>query len=220
MSFKKIVKNNEFLKDIFFPKFCFGCGGEKNYLCADCKEIIDISRFHQKFSCQNIDDLYFSLDYQKNLTKKLIQSFKYRPFIKELGKTLSWLIINHFQLIDNNPDFSKFHLVPVPLSKKRLKWRGYNQAELIAKELALFFQVPLLINSLLRIKETIPQTQLSIAERKNNLKDAFLANKSIEGKNILLIDDIYTSGATMQECAKTLKTSGAKKIIGIVVARG
>jgi ComF family protein len=217
-----------FILDLFFPKICFGCQKEGGYLCQDCKAILGISGFHQKFQTENLADLYFALDYQNSLIKKLIQKFKYEPFVKDLREPLSFLIIDHFQLMDNpppffgvGPNFADFLLVPVPLEKKKLKWRGFNQAEELAKEFSSFLQIPLISDCLIKIKETLPQAELSGKEREENIKGVFMIRnqKKVLGKKILLVDDVYTTGATMEECARVLGKAGAKEIIGLVIAR-
>lgn len=254
------IKIKSFILDLFFPKFCLGCQKEGNYLCQDCLATLEISQFRQKYSTKNLTDLYFALPYQNPLIKNLIQRFKYEPFIKELAKPLSSLIINHFQLLDKKPDFfypirdrgssnganfilipvpldynpptthtpppaipqSEFVLIPVPLDKKRLRWRGFNQAEELAKGISKFLNIEILNNILIKTKETLPQVELSDEERKENIKGAFACQnqEKIKGRKILLVDDIYTTGSTMEECARVLKKAGAKEIIGIVVARG
>lgn len=212
-----------FLLDLLFPKFCFSCQREGSYLCEDCKATLDILRFHQKYNTEHLKDLYWALPYQNPLVKNLIGKFKYKPFVRNLSKSLSLLIINHFQLIGNPPPFlgGEFILVPVPLEKRRLKWRGFNQAEELAKELSKFLKIPMLGDCLLKIKKTFPQVELSEEERKKNVLGAFLVkNKNgIKGRRILLVDDIYTTGSTMEECARVLKIAGAKQVIGIVIAR-
>lgn len=212
----------KFLLNLLFPQFCFSCRKEGNYLCEDCQSILGILETHQKYSTQNLNDLYFTIDYQNSLIKNLIQQFKYEPFIKELAKTLASLIIEHFQLLDNKPDFFDFVLIPVPLDKKRLKWRGFNQAEELAKELSCFLKIPLLNNALIKTKETLPQVELSEEARKKNIKGVFLVKERelIQNRKIILVDDIFTTGLTMEECAKVLKIAGAKKVWGVVVARG
>ena len=213
------VKN--FLLNLFYPKYCFLCQREGTYLCQDCLSTLEISGFHQKFSTENLSDLYFATSYQKPLIKNLIQSFKYKPFVKELTDNLSSLIIEHFQLLEKPPDFADFILIPVPMEKKKLKWRGFNQAEEIGKELSKFFRISLLNNVLAKIKETPAQVDLSEEERKENIRNAFSIKNGgqILGKKILLVDDVYTTGATMEECARVLKKAGAKEVIGIVIAR-
>jgi len=161
------------------------------------------------------------LPYQNGLVKKLIQNFKYEPFIKELSNSLSSLIIEHFQLLDNKPDLSSFTLIPIPLYKKRLKWRGFNQSEEIAKGLASYLKIPLINDCLIKTRETLPQIDLSGEERKKNIKNVFLIKNRelIQNKKILLVDDVYTTGSTMEECAAKLLESGANEVVGIVVAR-
>lgn len=230
-------KIKEILLNIFFPKFCLGCNREGNYLCEDCKAMLDVSQYQyclcQKpkrvsgkgkcLKCQSkkLDGLYFTLSYQNSLIKELIQKFKYKPFVKELAKPLASLIITHFQLLDNKPNFSDFILIPIPLDEKRLRWRGFNQAEEIAKKLSKFLGIPLMLKCLIKIKETPPQVELSKKERKETVKGIFSSQKQekIYRKKILLVDDIYTTGATMEEAAKVLKKAGAKQVWGVVVAR-
>ena len=211
----------KFLLDLFFPKFCFGCQKEGSYLCPDCLSVLEISSIHQKYSTKNLADLYFALPYQNPLVKKLIQKFKYKPFIKELAENLAFLIITHLQLLDNKPNFTNFILIPIPLNEKRLKWRGFNQAEEISKELSKFLKLPLISDCLLRVKNSYPQVELTAEARKENVKDIFFCQnkKEILGKKILLVDDVYTTGATMEEAARVLKKSGAKEVLGIVVVR-
>lgn len=218
MVFKKFTG---FLLDLFFPKFCFGCQREGDYLCQDCRAILEISRFHRPYSSQNLKDLYFALNYQSPLIKNLIQKFKYPPLVKELAKSLAFLIIEHLQLLDNKPSFRDFKIIPIPLEKRKLKRRGFNQAEEIGKELAKFFKIPLINNVLIKTKETLPQVELSEKEREDNIKGAFSYQQPalVKDKKILLVDDVYTTGSTMEEAAKVLKKAGAKEIIGLVVAR-
>ena len=213
-------KAGNFILEILFPQFCFNCGIEGTYLCEDCKSILEITGFHQKYSAPNLKDLYFALSYNNPLSKKLIRRFKYEPFVKELAKPLSSLIIAHFQLMDNKPDFSGFSIIPVPLEKRKMKWRGFNQAEEIGKELAEFLKIPLVSDCLIKTRETISQVELPEDARKENVKGTFSVKNRISGKKILLVDDVYTTGATMTECARVLRESGAKEIIGIAIARG
>jgi ComF family protein len=215
------MKGKEFLLDLIFPKFCLGCKKEGSFLCEDCFSTLEISASHQKFRGKNLADLYFPVNYENFLVKKLIQNFKYPPLIKELKKELALIIFSHLLLLDKKPDFSDFVLVPIPLSKKKLRWRGYNQAEEIAKELANFLKIPLISDCLVKIKETKDQVELSEKERRENVRGAFFVKnrEKIVGRNILLVDDVFTTGATMEEAARVLKEAGAKKIVGIVVAK-
>jgi len=214
-------KFTNFLLELFFPKFCFGCQREGNYLCPDCKSTLEISSSHEICSSQNLKDLYCALDYRNPLLKNLIQKFKYEPFVKELSPTLSSLIIEHLQLLDNKPSFKDFTIIPVPLEKRKLKGRGFNQAEEISKELSSFLAIPLIPNCLIKTKETIPQVELTTETRKENIKETFSYQhpELVKEKKILLVDDVYTTGSTMEEAARVLREAGAKEIIGIVIAR-
>ncbi len=215
-------ESKKFLLDLLFPKICISCQKEGTYLCSDCFGILEVSSLHTPYNTKYLDDLYFPLPYQNPILKKLIQNFKYPPFIKELSQPLSSLIIAHLQLIEKPPEFFQdFSILPIPQSKKRLKWRGFNQAEELAKELASFFKIGILNNVIEKIKETESQVNLTEKERKENLKGAFSLKKPelIKHKKIILVDDVYTTGATMEEVAKILKENGAKEVIGIVIAR-
>ena len=109
-------------------------------------------------------------------------------------------------------------IVPVPLHPKRMEERGYNQAELIADTLSERLFVPMYDDVLFRIRDTKRQMTLSRSQRQENVEDAFLAdNKSVSGKRVLLIDDIYTVGATVKACAKELLDKGAAEVSAIVV---
>jgi ComF family protein len=113
------------------------------------------------------------------------------------------------------------YIIGIPISSGRMKERGYNQTELIAKELGRILSVEYLPNALVKIKETEHQINLSKIERKNNVKDSFkFADKyDVKGKRVLLVDDIFTTGATVNECSKVLKKANAKKVIVATVLK-
>lgn len=112
-------------------------------------------------------------------------------------------------------------IVPIPLHKKRRRKRGYNQADLYANELGELLELPVLKNALVRVKNTRPQKDLSALERKNNLKKAFKCNKSIvQSKKLLVVDDIYTTGSTIDAAAGELQKAGAQKIYFASVSIG
>lgn len=230
------IKNG--ILDILFPKICFRCQREGDYLCEDCKATLDftsgfyclcekpnqILRPGRCKNCQNknLDGLYFPFNYQIPLVKNLIHHFKYEPFIKDLAKTLADCFKDYFSLLDRKPDFSDFLVSSLPLERSRLKWRGYNQAEELAKYFCQYFNLEMRNDILSKIKKTKPQIELRGKERKENIKGAFLVkNKEmIKNRKILLIDDVYTTGSTMEEVAQTLKKAGAKEVWGLVLARG
>jgi len=235
-------KIKDIILDILFPRFCFGCGVEGVYLCEDCEATIEISEYKyclcnennlripeqskkgkcKKCNSKKLSGLYSSLSYkEKPLTKKLIYFFKYPPYyLKDLAKPLASLIINHILLLNENP-FKNSVLIPVPLDKKKIKQRGYNQSEELAKEISKATGVPFLTNVLIKTKSTPPQMELSKEKRRENLRDVFVCKESnaIGNKKILLVDDVYTTGSTMEECATKLLKSGAKEVWGIVIAR-
>ena len=112
-------------------------------------------------------------------------------------------------------------LMPVPLHPQRLQEREYNQSLLLAHGLSQHLQIPLILSCLLRIKATVPQTSLSRTERLTNLHRAFAIDDAnrIQGQRILLIDDVFTTGTTLHECAKTLRNAGSGPVYGLTLAR-
>ena len=225
--------------DILFPAICLNCQKEGAWICGDCLSSIEVleyrycpfckERVFEKGTCKkhqskNLNGLFFATSYKNPLVKKLIKKFKYPPFLRELTLPLSSLIITHFilsenKIIFNNQEDSLF--IPVPLFPSKKRWRGFNQSEEITKELSIFLKIPYQVNNLIKIKETQSQVELSKEERERNIKNSFKIKNPLEiqGKRIFLVDDIFTSGATMEECARLLKGSGVKEVWGIAVAR-
>lgn len=227
--------------DILFPQFCLNCDKEGKLICSDCLSLIEIcdfvfcpfcskpNRLFKKGVCSkhhshHLDGLYFAVSYQNNLVKKMLTQFKYEPYLTTLAPTLVSLIITHFvktknTIIFENGENSVF--VPIPLTKNKKRKRGFNQAELIAEILAGYFQTALLTNALFKIKETSSQVGLSFQQRTENIRDVFMVKNpaQIAGKKIFLVDDVFTTGATMEEAARVLKQAGAKSVWGITVAR-
>lgn len=137
---------------------------------------------------------------------------------------MAYLIIAHFsitknQLFQQSGENSVF--IPMPLHKNKKRKRGFNQSEIIAKELSLALNIPLKTNILVKTENTQSQTNLTREERAKNIKNAFQTKNpsEIEGKIIFLVDDVFTTGATMEEAAKTLKKAGASHVWGLAVAR-
>lgn len=145
---------------------------------------------------------------------KIVESFKYGG-VKGLASFISQEMADYLQEF---PDID--YLVPIPLHPVRKRERGFSQTELLSRKLSLYSGIPLL-NALIRVKNTKSQTILGKAERKENLKNAFSLNpknKFKEGSNMILIDDVLTTGSTMAEAAKVLKKGGAKKVYGLLFA--
>jgi competence protein ComFC len=132
--------------------------------------------------------------------------------LKRLSKPLGTLLLNcELPVIDG--------ILPVPLSVKGLRERGFNQSLLMAKVLSKNLQVPLFMDILSKKKETLPQIGLSKKERSTNLKKAFEVKGDIKGLRLLLIDDVMTTGATVTECSKVLMNAGAQEVIVLTLAR-
>ncbi len=227
-----------FLLDLLFPIECLGCGIPGTYLCALCFTKIPLQ---EAFVCPvcagpsfehatctqctkrtKLDGLIAASFYDAPLLRRLLVAYKYK-FVKPLALPLAQLIIKCLAL----HDYSLFHrndlvLVPVPLSKRRESWRGFNQAREIAILLAEFLQLPLCDNMLLRTRNTVPQTETtSRKERLENIRGAFRVADpfQVKGKTILLVDDVATSLATLNECARVLKEAGARGVWGLAIAR-
>ena len=234
-----LTKIKNLLLDIFFPKICFCCQKEGSYLCEDCRACLEITE-NVFCLCENpqrlsfagkcprcaskkLNGLYFAASYQNKTIQKLIRQLKYEPFIKDLSENLADLIITHFRSLNKSEkDFDGKILIPVPLGQRKIKNRGFNQSEEIAKKLSEKLKLPLFSDCLTKIKENTSQAELSKEKRMENIKGVFeVKNKEkIRDKKILLIDDVYTTGATLEEAARILKEAGAKEVFGVVVARG
>jgi ComF family protein len=147
-----------------------------------------------------------------------IHKFKYGRSIS-IGDGLSSFMAN-FSFPDF--DFSEYSLlIPVPLHIKRLRERGFNQSLLLAKQMGGKYKLPVNFSLLKRSKFTLTQTGLNKAEREKNIKGAFVVTdkKKAAGENIILIDDVYTTGATINECAKVLLKAGAQKVAALTLSR-
>jgi ComF family protein len=179
------------------------------------------------FACYGIkalDGLFAASAYRSPIVTESIHIYKYR-FIPSLAIPLgSWLAERVTEVGLPLPDMC----VPVPLHPRRLRFRGFNQSTLLARTLASAltpgFDMPVLENCLLRTRFTKPQMKTETrGKRLNNLKNAFaFAEESIpliQDKTLWLIDDVATTGTTLEECAKVLKKAGAKQVFGIVLAR-
>lgn len=233
-----IVK--DFLLNLFFPKKCLGCGTADVYLCSNCFNKIELSLNNTCFFCGKIiwrgkiciecqkenylNKVIVATEYKNPLIRNLIKNFKYH-YVKELTKPLSQLLIKSLENLDFGFCNLDFLIIPVPLYGTRMRTRGFNQAELLAKQVADYFNLPLETNILKRIVPSIPQANIKDNEkRKENIKGVFKINPSslarIRGVNIILIDDVTTTGATLIESAKILKNNGADEVWVLVVARG
>jgi len=156
-----------------------------------------------------LDGLLATYSYKDPNVRKAIEAIKF-GFNRELVKVL---------VGGRTPKLESDLVVPVPLHWRRLNWRGFNQAEEIAK--AIDGQPLRLSKMLIRTKNTKQQARLKLEERKENVKGAFkVVNRDkLKGKRILLMDDVFTTGESMKECCRVLKRAGASQVWGLVLAR-
>ena len=183
-----------------------------DHLCGIC-----LSR-QPYFACARAWACYPREETTEHPLRRVVQKFKYGRKVS-LGKPLGRLLAQGCQeFLDQCPSDL---IIPVPLHPKRLRWRGFNQSVLLARQVSREYAIPLDPFVVYRSKETPPQTQLTEDERRKNVRGAFSLNdqKSVKGKRILLIDDVYTSGATVNECSRALKRGGAKEVYVLTLAR-
>ena len=217
--------------DLLFPPFCGGCGCRGAHWCADCQNQVvliespfcKICGRPQKspgrcFGCL-IDKPSFtnlrSWALYEGPVREAILRLKYKQNIS-LGLILADPLNSLFSDLNWDVDL----VVPVPLGVARLKERGYNQADLIARPLALRRGIPCENQGLHRVRETRSQVGLSIDQRRENVKNAFQANPAlVSGRRILVVDDVATSSATLDACAAALFTAGSKEVSCLTLAR-
>lgn len=213
----------KFLVDLFFPVECLGCNSQDEWLCEKCFNKIKINfddSFH-KFS-RDLDGVWVTTDYRQDILIEVLHNFKYNS-LPDLGNKLAELLNRFLEDKIRKAEITNFDLVlAIPLAKKRKLWRGFNQSEILAEIIACKFNWNKDFNLIFRRYHTCPQVSLKAAERKINVKGIFRINnpKQLKNKKILLIDDVITTGATMNECAKILKEAGAKEVWGLVLAKG
>lgn len=209
--------------NIIFPVNCLSCGEDGEYLCVKC--LADTPP-----SLRESDEWMFPLyDYRHPPIKKSIHFLKYKgkkTLANTFAQTLYPRILEELSDLTLMENFYNPILIPIPLSRKRHKERGYNQSELICKNLArLDKEVNFKLEKDILIKNKETKRQAHIKDRRarlNNLIGSFSINKEkinkIKNKNIILIDDVFTTGATLGEAKKILKKFGAKKVIAFTIA--
>jgi len=217
------------LLDFIFPKRCVVCGEFGSYLCREDKKKIKTAptfcpvclkaaiggTTHAK--CQSklsLEGLICLFDYSTPV-KEIIHELKYR-FVKDLVGVLTSEIRKAEILAE--VDFNSFTLLPIPLSRARENWRGFNQAKILGELIAHHLRIDLNSEILRKIKETKPQVKLPKKERFKQARGVFKATDDIGGRNFLVFDDVWTTGATMKAAAAALKRKGAGKVWGIAFA--
>ena len=197
------------LPDPFCP-YCRSFYEPRDTRCSFCESAgrtIEDHKIALVRSLGRFDDYY----------KELIHRFKYGkkiPLGKRLARRLGGTVNGDYTFLES--DF----LIPVPLHKSRYRERGFNQSEIVAQEISKITGISVLKSGLKRRKNTKDQTNLSPEQREENVRGAFTVTESerMNGKKIILVDDVITTGATLSECAHVLKQAGAEKIIGMTIA--
>lgn len=214
----KLVKS---IKEFLFPQryICLFCKDniaiDNDYICTSCKGLIEFANREIDLNLPNLEKVYYSVLYNRFIREK-IHSFKfegksylYKPFGEILLSTI----------MDKGLDKRIDAIIYVPIHRRKEALRGYNQSQLLGEYISKKLNIPILKKHLLKTKWTKDQNKLGRIERQGNLKDSFKTNniKDFKGKEILLIDDIITTGTTLEECSKPLIESGAKRIYGLVL---
>lgn len=191
--------------------FCPRCGiplsgAGTNHLCGDCLLLPPPFSLARAVACY------------ESVLLDTIHVFKYKGNIAT-GEILGKMMAGHAYPGFNISDYSV--IVPVPLHLKRLRERGFNQAVILAKEISKRFSIQMDFMNLKRETFTAPQVNLGKDQRRANVKDAFIVRdeKKIEGRKIILVDDVYTTGSTVKECAGVLMKHGAAEVAVLTLAR-
>jgi ComF family protein len=214
--------------DIIFPRECLGCGRQIDFICIDCAR--KLPRLNPPI-CQkcgkpessgkicpecwgkktDIDHIR-SVFIFEGIVRSAILQFKYYQ-LKAISLCLAEYMADYYRKNELSGDI----LVP----EKRLRERGYNQSDLLANEISTLLSISADTKLLQRVKESKSQTKSrNVEERRNNMKEAFICNSSsLRGMNIIVIDDVCTSGATIEACASALKAAGANHVTGFTLAR-
>ena len=230
------------LAGLIFPYRCLGCRIylENSYLCKKCFNALPIRKQMECIGCRRmtpsgqtcpfckdeylIDRLMIVSDFNDPILSTLIKSMKYK-YISEISKPLHQLTRKYLTHVASHKHISLVAdtplIVPVPLHKHREHERGFNQAELLAQQLASGFQLEMTA-ALNRMR--YGKHQADIEDRETRILNAknsnYEASRAINNRNILLIDDVCTTGATLNECARVLKNAGARSVTALVIARG
>jgi len=225
--------------DFLFPKRCLGCFEEGEWICAQCFLRLPVHYQQECFFCHrpSTDGRFcFSCASEHALTGVLvngvyadaflrvaIQTLKYhgvRDLVTPLTSLLHHSLYSFFEH-EGQVSQSSWVVVPVPLAIQRLRARGFNQSFLLAEKLVVHFSLPL-FSALERTRFIQPQTELSHEERRASVRDAFLFRSGFDlhDRSVLLVDDVITTGSTLDACARVLKHAGAKEVWGVALASG
>jgi ComF family protein len=216
------------LGDSTVPFFCSACWSDFSVLpgpfCPSCGKPFDSSEAlthspaHECHACRLEPprfDQALSVGYFEGSLREAVHQFKYRP-CPALGKPLGVWMCGNLRVLT-----SIDIIMPVPLHRSRLRQRGFNQALLLARQLSTAGNIPLCYDNLWRIRPTRPQVELSGKDRVRNVAGAFALRRppDVSGLSVLIVDDVFTTGATLNECADVLKNAGAVSVIALTLAR-
>jgi ComF family protein len=218
--------------DFFFPPQCVGCGKGGDFLCVDCCRKLPriVPPFCSRCGkpqisgsfCPSCWGVKSSIDgirspfYFEGTIRKAIHELKYHN-LRALADPLAELLYAYLRMNDIDGDI----IIPVPLHRSRLRRRGYNQSGLLATRLGKLAGFPVLEDCLVRTKDSKPQARTKTGEeRRENVAGAFVCRDGdLKGRRVLLVDDVCTTGATLEACANTLKKTGVVSVWGITIAR-
>lgn len=219
------------LLKLIFPKLCFGCNEllllNEEIICSSCRHNLPLTNHHLNQNNDTTKKFYGLLNlefgasmlyfHKKGIVQKLIHNLKYKGK-EEIGELLGEWYGNEIKNVDVLKSID--YIVPVPLHSKRLKERGYNQVSSFCKALSQEINIPFHDKLLIRTKYNKTQTKKSKNERQENVQNIFNINfnENIDGKHFLLIDDVITSGATLELCAKAILKIPNSKISIITIA--
>lgn len=203
--------------DLIYPKKCLGCGKNGKYFCGDCVKTIDLSD-----ECFNN---HLSLFCYRGIVREAVKQLKFR-FLSDLEKELVPVVESGLKRKLNQPNTALFReflrsqplIQPLPLFWYRRNWRGFNQAEMLARIIARVLGLEL-ADCLSRVRLGTPQSRLKRRDRLVNVAGIFRVKPGKIPREILLIDDVWTTGATMGEAVTVLSRAGAGKIWGLTLAR-
>lgn len=201
----------QWITESLFPDKCAVCFGKGVSLHKEC-----ITPF-LSFQIDNEKQLIWLSRYNEPVIKKLIKNCKFFGFTSVVDP---WIMCVSKDVFPDNFQEKNWVIVPVPLHWSRRLWRGFNQSFVIANGLKNIFPNMAVSSDLLRTKKTKQQAKLSRIERKKNIEGAFVWSKDAQiPQKIIIVDDVYTSGATLREAKKTLLAAGAKEVWCLVLAR-
>lgn len=208
------------MDNLLFPtrNLCFFCKARtediREFICPDCRSLLEIVHKEVESGSNYIDRVYFTLNYNR-FTKELVHRFKFNSH-SYLYKPLASLMMGTISKKDIE-DIDLIMFIPIHWRKEAI--RGYNQSELLASYISKSLDIPISNKNLIKRKWTKEQNKLDKISRLKNLKDSFYVKNPSEiyDKNILLIDDIITTGTTFDESSKLLMENGAKKIMALAL---